>query len=162
MWEGGFCAGFKNQGDAAAMARPNRMHRLRACFAAAAIAICGAGLLTAAMAGLGATPAKALFRTTCEPIDFRYVELDHDGRGRLILAIAGDRPFANMEVELRHGPSSFRGRWIVRVVGCLNSGLGLPIATAYSVSVPVAAMQGARRVTIVGASRSVQKRLPRS
>ena len=138
------------------------MQRLRARFAVAVIAICAAGLLTAASAGPGATTAKALFRTTCQPIDFRYVAFDHDGRGRVILAIAGDRPYANMEVELRHGPSSFKGSWIVRVVGCLSSGLGLPIATAYSVSVPVEAMQGARRVTIVGASRSVQKRLPRS
>ena len=138
------------------------MQRLRARFAVAVIAICVAGLLMAAMAGLGTKPAEALFRTTCQPIDFRFVELDHDGRGRLILAIAGDRPYANMEVELRHGPSSFKGNWIVRVVGCLNSGVGFPIATAYSVSVPVEAMQGARRVTIVGASRTVQKRLPRS
>ena len=144
------------------MARPNWMHRLRACCAVAVIATCTAGLLTIAMAGLGATPAKALFRTTCQPIDFRFVEFDHDGRGRLILAIAGDRPYANMEVELRHGPSAFRGGWTVRVIGCLNSGLGLPIATRYSVSVPVEAMQGARQVTIVGASRTVQKRLPRS
>ena len=144
------------------MSKPNWMHRLRARFAASVIAIFAIGLLTTAMAGLGATSAEALFRTTCQPIDFRYVEFDHDGRGRLILAIAGDRPYANMEVELRHGPSSFRGSWIVRVVGCLSSGLGLPVATAYSVSVPVEAMQGARRVTIVGASRSVEKRLPRS
>ena len=144
------------------MSKPNWMHRLRVRFAAWVIAIFAAGLVTTAMAGLGTTPANALFRTSCQPIDFRYVELDHDGRGRLILAIAGDRPYANMEVELRHGPSSLGGSWIVRVIGCLSSGLGLPVATAYSVSLPVEAMQGARQVTIVGASRSVKKRLPRS
>lgn len=97
---------------------------------------------------------------SCElvPIEsINFLNGRHDG---LLLYIGGMRPYANMDIELRHQPGR-RGMLTVRVVGCLNAVVGLPVQTHYNVDLPLKEFPRVSRLKIVGANGFVWRRVPK-
>jgi hypothetical protein len=74
-----------------------------------------------------------------------------------VLIVTGMKPFANMQVDLM--PLIYIRQpdyWEIEVVGCLR-GIGLPVLTPYTVSLPLDGVRGVYGVEVVGATR--RKRL---
>jgi hypothetical protein len=72
--------------------------------------------------------------------------------GRLALQVSGQKPYANMKVSLE--PVVYVRQpeyWEIEVVGSL-SGVGLPVVTPYTVTLPLAGTIGTRGIDVVGAT----------
>jgi hypothetical protein len=70
-----------------------------------------------------------------------------------ILIVSGTQPYANMRVDLV--PLIYIRQpeyWEIEVVGRLR-GIGLPVLTPYTVSLPLDGVRGSRGVEVVGAKR---------
>jgi hypothetical protein len=80
---------------------------------------------------------------------------------QFVLTVSGTKPYANMEVEL--APLVYIRQpeyWGIEVVGHLPGGIGLPVVTPYSVSLPLAGTLGTRGIEVIGASRSEKIDVP--
>src|SRR4029434_9127180 len=69
-----------------------------------------------------------------------------------VLIVTGTKPFVNMQVELM--PLTYIRQpdyWEIEVVGCLR-GIGLPVLTPYTVSLPLDGVRGVHGVEVVGAN----------
>lgn len=69
-----------------------------------------------------------------------------------IVIVSGMQPYANMRVELV--PLIYIRQpeyWEIEVVGCLK-GIGLPVLTPYTVSLPLDGIRGISGVEVVGAN----------
>src|SRR5215208_2982347 len=77
---------------------------------------------------------------------------------QFILTVSGEKPYANMEVEL--SPLIYIQRpeyWGIEVVGHLPGGIRLPVMTPYTVSLPQAGLLGTKGIEIIGATRSERR-----
>ena len=77
---------------------------------------------------------------------------------QFILTVSGEKPYANMEVEL--SPLIYIQRpeyWGIEVVGHLPGGIRLPVMTPYTVSLPLAGLLGTKGIEIIGATRSERR-----
>ena len=97
---------------------------------------------------------------SCELVPIESINFLNGGRDGLLLYIGGMRPYANMDIELRHQPGR-RGMLTVRVVGCLNAVVGLPVRTHYNADLPLKEFPRARRLKIIGANGFVWRRVPK-
>lgn len=95
---------------------------------------------------------------SCRLIDFAKCEVRPGFLpDTYVLIVAGMQPYANMRVELV--PLIYIRQpdyWEIEVVGCLR-GIGLPVLTPYTVSLPLDGVRGIHGVEVVGANR--RKRL---
>lgn len=90
---------------------------------------------------------------SCRLIDFTRCEIRPGFLpDTYILVVTGMQPYANMRVEL--APLVYIRQpdyWEIEVVGCLR-GIGLPVLTPYTVSLPLDGVRGIHGVEVVGAN----------
>lgn len=120
--------------------------------------------------GLSAAPGSAFAEAgrihkvrlgpSCQLIPIESVDFQRGRRSGWTLYIGGMRPYINMDVELRHQLGR-RGALTVRVVGCLNAIIGLPLQSPYNVDLPMTTFPRVRRVKIIGSNGFVRRRVPR-
>jgi hypothetical protein len=96
---------------------------------------------------------------TCRLIDFEGVNIAvfDSMPPQIFLTVAGMKPYANMIVNLV--PRVYIRQpeyWGIELVGCL-SGVGLPVQTPYTVSIPLNGITGTRGIEVAGATRSEKK-----
>lgn len=100
----------------------------------------------------------------CHAIDFNAVDIQWNRAGGYYqLTVSGLKRFANMRVSLSH--KSYGARppyWATVVVGCWKNFIVIPIPTPYYVTMPLTQFVGTRGVEIVGATKVVRRRVPRS
>lgn len=80
--------------------------------------------------------------------------------GTSVLAVSGRKPYANMEVRLE--PRVYVQQpeyWAIEVIGQLPGGIGLPVVTPYTVSLPLTGIIGTKGIEVVGADRSERRDL---
>jgi hypothetical protein len=80
--------------------------------------------------------------------------------GAAVLVVSGRKPYANMEVGLE--PRVYVQQpeyWAIEVIGRLPGGIGLPVFTPYTVSLPLTGITGTKGIEIVGANRSERRDL---
>jgi hypothetical protein len=99
--------------------------------------------------------------TSCRLIDFARCEIRPGFLpDTYILIVSGIQPYANMRVDLV--PLIYIRQpeyWEIEVVGRLR-GIGLPVLTPYTVSLPLDGVRGIRGVEVVGAKRREQLDVP--
>jgi hypothetical protein len=90
---------------------------------------------------------------SCRLIDFTRCEVRPGFLpDTYILIVTGVKPYANMQVDLI--PLIYIRQpeyWEIEVVGCLR-GIGLPMLTPYTVSLPLDGVRGIHGVEVVGAN----------
>lgn len=98
---------------------------------------------------------------SCRLIDFTRCEVRPGFLpDTYILIVTGMQPYANMQVALM--PLIYIRQpdyWEIEVVGCLR-GIGLPVLTPYTVSLPLDGIRGVHGVEVVGANRRKQLDVP--
>jgi hypothetical protein len=80
---------------------------------------------------------------------------------QFVLTVSGEKPYMNMEVSLE--PLVYIRQpeyWGIEVVGHLPGGIGLPVVTPYTVSIPLSGIMGTRGVEVIGATRSERIDVP--
>jgi hypothetical protein len=99
--------------------------------------------------------------TSCRLIDFARCEIRPGFLpDTYILIVSGIQPYANMRVDLV--PLIYIRQpeyWEIEVVGRLR-GIGLPVLTPYTVSLPLDGVRGIHGVEVVGAKRREQLDVP--
>jgi hypothetical protein len=78
-----------------------------------------------------------------------------------ILVVRGEKPYLNMRVELV--PLRYVRRpdyWGIEVTGRLPGGIGLPVTTPYTVSLPLDGIIGYRGIEVIGATSSKRIDVP--
>ncbi|MFG1685629.1 hypothetical protein ACGFNP_36090 [Nonomuraea sp. NPDC049269] len=78
-----------------------------------------------------------------------------------ILVVRGEKPYLNMRVELVplryvHRPDY----WGIEVTGRLPGGIGLPVTTPYTASLPLDGILGYRGIEVIGATSSKRIDVP--
>ena len=90
---------------------------------------------------------------SCRLIDFDRCEVRPGFLpGSYILIVEGMKPYANMQVDLV--PLIYIQQpkyWGIEVVGCLR-GIGLPVLTPYTVSIPLDGILGTKGIEVIGAT----------
>jgi hypothetical protein len=90
---------------------------------------------------------------SCRLIDFAKCEVRPGFLpDTYVLIVAGMKPYVNMQVDLI--PLIYIRQpnyWEIEVVGCLR-GMGLPVLTPYTVSLPLDGVRGIHGVEVVGAN----------
>ncbi len=79
--------------------------------------------------------------------------------GTYFLIVSGNKPYINMEVNLR--PLVYIRQpeyWGIEVVGCLP-GIGLPATAPYTVSIPLEGIRGTKGIEVIGATRSERREI---
>lgn len=77
-----------------------------------------------------------------------------------VLVVSGTKPYANMEVNLV--PLIYIMQpdyWGIEVVGCLR-GIGIPVLTPYTVSLPLDSVRGTKGIEVIGAKHSEKHNVP--
>ncbi len=98
--------------------------------------------------------------TSCRLIDFETAEVILLSPVSLVLVVEGEKPYANMRVELVPGPPPTEQEWWdVEVVGCL-SGIGLPVLTPYSATLEVLGSGGFKGFRVIGATKTAEVPVP--
>lgn len=80
---------------------------------------------------------------------------------QFVLTVSGEKPYMNMEVGLE--PLVYIRQpeyWGIEVVGHLPGGIGLPVVTPYTVSIPLSGIMGTRGVEVIGGTRSEKMDVP--
>lgn len=80
---------------------------------------------------------------------------------QFVLTVSGEKPYMNMEVSLE--PLVYIRQpeyWGIEVVGHLPGGIGLPVVTPYTVSIPLSGIMGTKGVEVIGATRSEKIDVP--
>lgn len=78
-----------------------------------------------------------------------------------VLVVRGTKPYLNMRVELN--PLTYIQQpeyWGIEVVGRLRGGIGLPVQTPYTASIPLVGITGTRGIEVIGATRSEKIEIP--
>jgi len=100
--------------------------------------------------------------TSSKRLDFNYARIItlESFPPQFVLEVSGTKPYANMDVSL--APFVYVRQpeyWEIEVVGTLP-GIGLPVATPYTVSIRLNGITGTRGVEVVGATRRQRLDLP--
>jgi hypothetical protein len=77
-----------------------------------------------------------------------------------VLIVSGQKPYVNMHIDLV--PLIYIRQpeyWEIEVVGCLR-GIGLPVLTPYTVSLPLDGVRGVQGIEVVGATRRKRVHVP--
>jgi len=98
---------------------------------------------------------------SCRLIDFEKAEIRPGFVSKTwILIVSGTKPYVNMEVKLQARLYIRRPEyWGIEVMGCLH-GIALPATAPYSVSMQLNAVTGTKGIEVIGATRSVKKKVP--
>jgi hypothetical protein len=98
---------------------------------------------------------------SCRLIDFTKCEVRPGFLpDTYVLIVAGLKPYVNMHVDLV--PLIYIRQpeyWEIEVVGCLR-GIGLPVLTPYTVSLPLDGVRGVQGIEVVGANRRKRVHVP--
>jgi len=106
--------------------------------------------------------AKSPEAKTCRRIDFETAEV-RPGivGGTWILVVRGQKPCANMAVELvAYVYVRQPEYWEIEVVACLKGGICLPAQTPFTAALPLAGVTGTKGVQVVGATKTKKIDVP--
>ena len=123
-----------------------------------ACALVAAGVVFGVPAASAAPDTGAAVGSACRPIDFTkaFVRALDTSPRELWLVVTGLKPSSNTEVLLL--PVTYIRQpeyWEIQVLGCTR-GLGLPVLTPYTASLPLNGTIGTKGVEVVGATRSLR------
>ena len=111
-------------------------------------------------------PSRFTSLQTCESfrlLEFTRVELLRTVTpGSFVLAVSGDKPYANMEVML--SPLTYVQQpeyWGIEVVGRLPHGFGLTVIAPYTVTIPLDGIIGSKGIEVIGSNRSETMDVPK-
>lgn len=82
--------------------------------------------------------------------------------GSFVLAVSGEKPYANMEVML--SPLTYVQQpeyWGIEVVGWLPHGFGLTMIAPYTVTIPLDGIIGSEGIEVIGSNRTESMDVPR-